>query len=71
MSPPPGELAALREATLEQARAALAEAVTPDRGLLQGVRALDEALEAKVWLKSGGYLVIDQTEALRLTPSIS
>ncbi len=47
MSPPPGELAALREATLEQARAALAEAVTPDRGLLQGVRALDEALEAE------------------------
>ena len=45
MSPPPGDLAALREATLEQARAALAEAVTPDRGLLQGVRALDEALE--------------------------
>ena len=47
MSPPPGELVALREATLEQARAALAEAVTPDRGLLQGVRALDEALEAE------------------------
>ncbi|MCH2417534.1 MAG: hypothetical protein MK222_02180, partial [Candidatus Poseidoniia archaeon] len=47
MSPPPGDLAALREATLEQARAALAEAVTPDRGLLQGVRALDEALEAE------------------------
>ncbi len=47
MSPPPSELAALREATLEQARAALAEAVTPDRGLLQGVRALDEALEAE------------------------
>jgi len=47
VSPPPGDLAALREATLEQARAALAEAVTPDRGLLQGVRALDEALEAE------------------------
>ena len=47
MRSPPGELAALREATLEQARAALAEAVTPDRGLLQGVRALDEALEAE------------------------
>jgi ribonuclease G len=25
---------------------------------------LDKALESKVWLKSGGYLVIDQTEAL-------
>jgi ribonuclease G len=25
---------------------------------------LDKALEAKVWLKSGGYLVIDQAEAL-------
>ena len=25
---------------------------------------LDQALEAKVWLKSGGYLVIDQAEAL-------
>jgi len=25
---------------------------------------LDRALERKVWLKSGGYIVIDQTEAM-------
>ena len=35
-------------------------------GLSETIRKLEECLQKKVWLKSGGYLVVEQTEAMNV-----
>ncbi len=47
-----------------RARVALYEAIEPIFGHFSIEPQIERALERKVWLKSGGYLVFDQAEAL-------
>lgn len=58
------ELTAHRELFLPELRLTLYQDTYPLRLLYSLQKELREALSTKVWLKSGAYLVIEQTEAL-------